>query len=201
VAPDPDLDPPSDFDAIAAAEELDAALAAPGSGSGPGGDALLEGELDELQRQLARKDAELQRAHQRATQAHAEVEAIERRLAAASAKELERRTRALIASFLHVVDDLDRAITAARTADHPADVVTGIELVRRELLARFGQLGVAHAPALGERFDPERHEAMAVVPVIDPAQDGVVVAVMREGYSIGDDTLRPAGVAVGKRAG
>jgi molecular chaperone GrpE len=53
-------------------------------------------------------------------------------------------------------------------------------------------------PALGERFDPERHEAMTLVPVSDPAQDGRVVGVMREAYSIGEDMLRPAGVAVGK---
>jgi molecular chaperone GrpE (heat shock protein) len=41
---------------------------------------------------------------------------------------------------------------------------------------------------------------VAVVPVTDPAQDGTVVDVMQEGYVIGDDTLRPAGVAVGKRS-
>ena len=64
---------------------------------------------------------------------------------------------------------------------------------------RLGQLGVTHAPALGQKFDPVRHEALAMVPVADPALDGRVIDVMREGYLIGDDTLRPAGVAVGKR--
>ncbi len=43
-----------------------------------------------------------------------------------------------------------------------------------------------------------RHEAIALVPVTDPAKDGTVIDVMREGYLIGDETLRPAGVAVGK---
>ena len=50
----------------------------------------------------------------------------------------------------------------------------------------------------GERFDPQRHEAIALVPVTDPAQDGQVIDVMREGYLIGDEVLRPAAVAVGK---
>jgi molecular chaperone GrpE len=67
------------------------------------------------------------------------------------------------------------------------------------MLTRLGQFGVTHAPALGEVFDPNRHDAIAVVPVADPAQAGRVIDVMREGYLIGDDTLRPASVAVGKR--
>jgi molecular chaperone GrpE len=59
---------------------------------------------------------------------------------------------------------------------------------------------VTHAPALGEAFDPNLHEAIALVPIGDPVQDGKVIDVMREGYLIGEHTLRPAGVAVGKRA-
>jgi molecular chaperone GrpE len=62
----------------------------------------------------------------------------------------------------------------------------------------LGQFGVTHAAARGEVFDPNRHEAIALVPVTDAAQDGRVIDVMREGYLIGDETLRPAGVAVGK---
>lgn len=108
---------------------------------------------------------------------------------------------ALLESFLPVIDDLDRAIAAAKPIPDSADVVEGLGLVRRGLLTRLGQFGVTHVPALGEKFDPLRHEAMAMVPVSDPAQQGRVIDVMREGYMIGDDTLRPAGVAVGKRSG
>ena len=193
----PDSDPP-EFDAIAAAKELDDFLA----DAAPSPDlARLEVEIEELSKRLAQKDAELQRANRRADQAHAEIEASGRRLANAAAKELEQRTRSLLASLLPVLDDLDRAIAAARQHVESADVVDGLALVRRSLLTRLAQFGVTHAPALGEVFDPQRHEAIALVPVSDPAQDGRVVDVMREGYLIGDDTLRAAGVAVGKRAG
>jgi molecular chaperone GrpE len=147
---------------------------------------------------LAQKEVLLARAHERADQAHAEIEAAGKRLAAASSKELEQRTRKLLESFLPVVDDLDRAIAAAKTHTESLDVAAGLELVRRSVLARLGQLGVKLAPALGEKFDPQRHDAMATVPVTDPAQDGRVIDVMREGYLIGEDTLRPAGVAVGR---
>lgn len=192
-------DPESEFDAVAAARELDDLL------GDRGGDAkyvgTLEREVEELNALLAQKELELQKANQRADQAHAEVEAAGKRLANLSAKELERKTRGLIETFLPVIDDMDRAIAAARGHVESADVVEGLELVRRSMLARLGQLGVTHAPALGLPFDPQRHEAIALVPVTDPAQDGKVIDVMREGYELGGETLRPAGVAVGRRAG
>jgi molecular chaperone GrpE len=207
MATDPDRDPDAgDFDAVAAAKELDDMLAAPGSTESGGAEndsyiASLEVEIEELNALVANKEALLERANQRADQAHAEIAAAGKRIANASAKELEQRTRKILESFLFVVDDLDRGIAAARKLSEAADVVAGLELVRRSMLTRLGQFGVTHAPALGERFDPQRHESIAVVPVTDSAQDGCVIDVMREGYLIGEDTLRPAGVAVGKRAG
>ena len=80
-------------------------------------------------------------------------------------------------------------------------MVVGLELVRRSMLASLERFGVTAVPALGAPFDPHRHEAIALVPVTDPAQDGHVIDVMREGYEIGGVTLRAASVAVGKRAG
>ena len=159
----------------------------------------LEREIEELNALVAKQDALLQKANERADQAHAEIEAASKRLENASAKELERRTRTVLESFLPVLDDLDRGIVAAKQHAESQDVVTGLELVRRSFLARLGQFGVTHVPARGEPFDPNRHEAIALVPVTDPSQDGRVIDVMREGYLIGETTLRPASVAVGKR--
>jgi molecular chaperone GrpE len=193
---------PEDFDAVAAAKELEAELGELGLNAPPTSDeysASLVEEIEELQTQLAQKDEELRKANQRADQANAEIEAVQRRVEGAAAKELEQRTRRLLEGFLPVLDNMDRAIAAARGNPASADVVEGVELVRREMLTTLAKFGVTHAPARGERFDPNRHEAIAVVPVADAAQDGIVIAVMREGYLIGDATLRPAGVAVGKR--
>jgi molecular chaperone GrpE len=202
MVPDPDS---PEFDAVAAAKELDDLLGEPSTTATADATqdeyvASLEREIEELNALVAQKEVLLQRANERADQAHAEIEAAGKRIASASAKELEQRTRKLVESFLPVVDDLDRAIAAAKTHVESADVVEGLGLVRRSMLSRLGQFGVTHAPALGETFDPNRHDALAMVPVTDAAQDGRVIDVMREGYLIGEDTLRPAGVAVGKLA-
>lgn len=201
MATDPD---PPPFDAVAAARELDESLGDPGAptSSSEADDAYaatLEDEIEQLTALVATRDAELARANERADRAHAEIEAASKRIEAVAAKELEQRTRAILESMLPVVDDIDRAIAAARQHVEAADVVTGMELVRRSLLAQLGRFGVTHVPALGEPFDPQHHDAIALVPVTDPAKDGRVIDVMREGYRIGDHVLRPAGVAVGKR--
>jgi molecular chaperone GrpE len=195
-------DPDSNFDAVAAAKELDDMLASDNATSAKSGDyiATLEAEIQDLNAVIAKRNADLQKANERADQAHAEIEAVQKRVAAASKKELEQRTRKLIESLLPVVDDLDRGIAAARQHSESADVVMGLELVKRSLLAQLGAFGVTHAPAIGEMFDPKRHDAIALVPVADASQDGRVVDVMREGYLIGDETLRPAGVAVGRHS-
>jgi molecular chaperone GrpE len=200
VPTDPD---PTEFDAVAAAKELDdlGDLSAPQSDRSDGGyEAILESEIEQLTALVAKKDAELLLANARADSAHAEIEAVQRRVATSSAKELEQRTRKLLEGFLPVVDNLDLAIAAAKGQADAEDLLAGIELVRREILTSLGVFGVKHAPALGEPFDPNRHEAIAAVPVTDPTQVGRVIDVMREGYTIGDETLRPAGVAVGKRS-
>jgi len=191
-----ETDPP--FDAIAAAKELDELLGDSSGVSQADDIEKLEREIEELNALVASKEALVQRADQRAQQAHAEIEAATKRIAAASAKELEHRTRKILASFLSVIDDLDRGIATARKIAESADVVEGLELIRRSVLTQLAGFGVTHAPALGQPFDPHRHEAIALVPVTERSQDGRVIDVMREGYQIGNETLRPAGVAVGK---
>jgi molecular chaperone GrpE len=69
-------------------------------------------------------------------------------------------------------------------------------MVRAQFLSKLDGHGVRPLDAAGQRFDPSRHEAATVVPVADPAQDGLVVGVIRRGYTLRDEVLRPAVVAV-----
>jgi len=71
--------------------------------------------------------------------------------------------------------------------------------VRDQFLAKLEGFGVARIPSLGAPFDAARHEAVTMAPVDDPSKDGVVIAVIKEAYAIGDDLLRPASVVVGTR--
>jgi GrpE len=59
---------------------------------------------------------------------------------------------------------------------------------------------VTRISAEGQPFVPRLHEAVSMVPVSDPTQDDHVISVIRAGYAIGDEVLRPATVAVGRLA-
>lgn len=187
------------FDAVGAAAELEAAMAAeqPGPAAGSRGNdyvSMLESEVEELNALVAEKERRIHSLED-------EVERSRERIEREAARELEQRSRKILLGFLAVLDDLDRALAAARQAGDGAAVLDGVDIVRKRFLAELGGFGVRHAPSMGTRFDPAHHEAMSVMPVADPAQDGVVVGVIREGYLIGEEVLRPAGVAVGKLSG
>ena len=101
----------------------------------------------------------------------------------------------MLVSFIELLDNLDRALAAA--ADRPDDaVVHGVSLVRQQFLATLDGFGVVRVDPLGQPFDPTRHEAVANVPPSDAAPAGHVAGVVRPGYLIGDEILRPAMVAV-----
>ncbi len=100
--------------------------------------------------------------------------------------------------MLEVLDNLDRALDATRQAAAPDTLLQGVEMVRRQFLSKLEGLGVIRIDATGESFDPTAHEAVSTVPAASPAEDGRIVGVIRHGYRIGTDILRPASVAVAR---
>ena len=158
--------------------------------------------VEDLERQLADQGAQLQAFAADHRRALDEFEQAKTRLRRDGAKEVERGKRAVLVELLDVVDNLDRAIAAAQTsagANEAALTLTrGVELVRDQFLAKLAGFGVSRVPAIGQPFDAARHEAVTMTPVQDPAQEGTIVSVVKEGYAIGDEILRPASVVVGK---
>ncbi len=193
--PEPPEEP---FDAVAAAAELEAILAGAPASAGPE-PGELEEELAALGELLARRDEELRQAQARADRAAAEIERVQERVQREANRQVETRVREVLLALLEVADDLDRALAASRAPDHLAEVVAGAELVQRRLAATLERFGVARQLALHAPFDPALHEAVSTTPV-DPAADGAVIAVVREGYGLAGEVLRPARVVVGRAA-
>jgi len=152
--------------------------------------------VQELEARMAAKDEELRATLVRYREANAEFEQARARMRRDVAREVERGTRAVLADLLDIVDNLDRAIEAARAAGSDPALLQGVELVRAQFLAKLDGHGVRPLDAAGRPFDPSCHEAATMVPVTDPAQDGMVVGVIRRGYAVRDEVLRPAVVAV-----
>ncbi len=194
------------FDAVAAARELEEAIgpelgAELGRGPRPATSAAiaeLEDEVAELGELLRGAEAARATAEAAAVEARTEVERAKERITRESERLVESRSRGLLLRVLSVLDDLDRALAAGRQRHNPEAVLSGVELVRKKFVDMLAAEGVRPMAVMGERFDPERHDAEASVPVTDPAQHGRIVGVIRAGYALGDSILRPAGVAVGK---
>ncbi len=154
--------------------------------------------VEELERQLAEKDRIAQEYIAKYRQAAAEFEESRLRLKREISKDVERSRRELLADMLEVLDNLDRALDATRQAAAPDTLLQGVEMVRRQFLSKLEGLGVSRIDATGESFDPTVHEAVSTVPAVSPAEDGRIVGVIRHGYRIGTDILRPASVAVAR---
>jgi molecular chaperone GrpE len=155
--------------------------------------------VEDLERQVAEKTAQLQGVLTEHRRALDEFEQFKTRMRREVARDVERGRRAVIADLLDVLDNLDRAIAAARETPSSSDtLLRGVELVRDQFLAKLEALGVSRVDAVGQPFDATVHDAVSMAPVAEAAQDGVVIAVAKEGYAIGDELLRPATVVVGR---
>lgn len=149
--------------------------------------------VEELEARVAAKDLELHQLLARYRGASEEFDAARARLRKEISKDVERGRRTLIISFLEVLDNLDRALEAA--ADRNDPFVQGVALVRQQFLTTLEGLGVKRLEPLGKPFDHAQQEAVATVAAGDNAP-GTVVGVVKPGYVIGDEVLRPAQVAV-----
>lgn len=109
----------------------------------------------------------------------------------------------LARDMLPVYDNMKRALEAAGEEDRAAAaaLIEGVELTMRELLNVFKKHGMEIiAPEVGDRFDPQLHEAMFEAPV-PGTKAGDIIQVSAEGFMLHDRLLRPAQVGVSSNPG
>jgi molecular chaperone GrpE len=133
----------------------------------------------------------------------AEMENLRRR----TAREIKDAKSYAISGFardmLQVSDNLQRALAAVpEQAESASDnglktLVEGVELTERAMLSTLERHGVRKLEPMGQKFDPNFHQAMYEVPNTD-VPNNTVLDVVQPGYVIGDRMLRPAMVGVSK---
>ena len=105
--------------------------------------------------------------------------------------------------ILSVADNFRRALESIgpelRNSEEPAvtSLIEGVELTERDLQKALEKNGIRKIEPLGEKFDPNLHQAMYEVPDAS-VPSGSVVQVIQPGYVIGERILRPAMVAIAK---
>jgi len=141
----------------------------------------LRRERDELEDQLLRKRADFENFRKRVER---DRPLIGREVAAS-----------ILKALVPTIDNLDRALDADEAGE---GIRKGVELTRRELLTALEAEGVVVVNPEGQRFDPERHQALVHEEVSDH-EDGTIVEVFRKGYVLDGRLLRPALVKVAKK--
>ncbi|MGB3409071.1 MAG: nucleotide exchange factor GrpE [Jannaschia sp.] len=175
----PFLDDPEDMEEDF---DFDAAIEA---GDGPTDHAkanvdAIAAERDEMRDRLMRSLAEAENVRKRAARDRIEAE--------------QYGGSKLARDLLPVYDNLRRALDAA--GEERDGVIEGIQLTLKELIGVFGKHGMTLiAPQVGDRFDPQVHQAMFEAP-LPGTKAGDIIQVAAEGFMLHDRLLRPAQVGV-----
>ncbi len=150
--------------------------------------------------ETAKLREELAEAKSAVLYAHAEAQNIRRRAEKEAADARAYAATSFARDLLSVADNLARGLDAIpaelRDDEKMKGLVAGLEATGRELEAVFQRHGIKKMTVIGEKLDPNFHQAMFELPSDEPA--GTVVQEMQSGYMIKDRLLRPALVGVAK---
>lgn len=152
--------------------------------------------LDALQRDLEAMEAKAKEHWDQFLRAQADLENLRKR----AERDLENAHKYALERFagelLPVKDSLELGLDAAGDAGD-GKIREGTELTLRMLTQVLEKFGIQEVNPVGERFDPERHQAMTAQ-AADDCPPNTVLAVMQKGYLLNDRLLRPAMVTVSK---
>ena len=170
--------------------------------------AAVEGDLDAL---LAERTRERDEHLELAKRARADFENYRRRVRSEVAEADQRGRATLARNLLPAIDNLERALVAAGVdpelrpdpaGEPPSQEVSardalaqGLALVYRELISGLERAGVVSFDPVGERFDPESHEAISTG-IADGIESGTVLETLERGYRVDSQVIRPARVVV-----
>ncbi|AJD49732.1 protein grpE [Isoalcanivorax pacificus W11-5] len=148
----------------------------------------LRAELEQTRKALAEADL----------RAQAEIQNVRRRVEREVANAHKFAVEKFAGEVITVADSLERGL-AALDADNEAltPAREGTQLTLKVLLDVFGRFNIEQIDPRGDAFNPEQHEAMAMVPHPDAAPNSVI-DVLEKGYALNGRLLRPARVVVAK---
>lgn len=154
-------------------------------------------ELAKLREQIAAKERECEENYDRYMRQLAELDNFRKRTKREKDDAIRFANEAFMRDLLPVVDNLERAVAHSKGGGNGKPLVEGVEMVLKGFLDALTKHGLVQVSAVGEPFDPAKHEAMAQL-VTEDCAPNTVVEEHHKGYLLGDRLLRPALVTVAK---
>lgn len=157
-------------------------------------ESLHNGAAGGLDQRIAELEAQLAEAQAAVLYAKAEGENIRRR----AFEDIDKARKFALEKFsgelLAVKDSLDAALTVENATVE--SYKSGVELTSKQLSSVFEKFSIVEINPIGEKFDPNKHQAISMVE--SDAEPNTVISVLQKGYTLNDRVLRPALVTVAK---
>jgi molecular chaperone GrpE len=169
------------------------------AGTGPQGEhgSGAEGAGEDPGRRLSDALEQVERYKDQALRAQAEAENTRRR----AARDVENAHKYALEKFaqelLPVLDSLEKAVELSAQTEGAQGIKEGVELCLKMFHGALEKAGISQIDPLGQPFDPQHHEAMAMVPSAE-AEANSVIDVMQKGYTLNGRLVRAAKVVVSK---
>jgi molecular chaperone GrpE len=155
--------------------------------------------IDELQIELDTARQEAVEARQDMLRMQADMENLRKRLVREHEKGRRRTLERFMGDLLPVCDSLERGLEAATDPAATVDALKeGKQLIMKMLTKAMGDHGLQTIDPAGEPFDPEKHEAMTMIPS-EEHDENTVIDVLEKGYQLHERLLRPAKVVVSRK--
>ncbi|MGM0449456.1 MAG: nucleotide exchange factor GrpE [Pseudomonadota bacterium] len=152
--------------------------------------------------EVARLREQLEEQKEEVLRAKAEMQNIRRRADIDVEKAHKFGTEKFVKELLPVVDSLEKAVESAQNQEVQNEEVVsrikeGVDMTLDMFIGALTKFNVEQINPVGEPFDPQKHEAMSMVPS-NEAEPNTVIAVMQKGYLLHERVVRPAMVMVAK---
>jgi len=151
---------------------------------------------ERLQQKLDDAQVRLRTVSKAYTDLQAENTAFRERIESQARFKRERQAFELARGFFDPVQNLKRSLEQG--TEDPEALVSGLQMVLKQFMTAMEKLGMQAIPGVGSDFDPTVHEALAVTPVLEPEQDGKVLMVHSDGYTVNGKVLVASQVVIGK---
>jgi molecular chaperone GrpE len=144
---------------------------------------------------VAGLQADLDRFRDLALRSRADFENYKKRSAREKEEAIKYANTSLLEKLVSIVDHFELGLEAARGEDEKSPIYSGMSLVLKQFQDFLAENGLQPIDAVGRKFDPNLHEAIAHEPS-DEVPEGIVIRQSRRGYRLKDRLLRPSVVVV-----
>jgi len=152
--------------------------------------------LEKMQAELAEKSREAAEYFDKWLRLRAEFENFKKRMQKEKAELMKFGNESLLRSMLPILDNLERAVDHGKSGQENTPLLEGVEITLKQFFNTLERFGVKPISAVGEVFNPEKHEAVSEEE--SDQEPNRVISEIQKGYLFHDRLLRPAKVIVSK---